>query len=145
MQWGVALCLVALGCGAAAPRPSAPEGGDVLRAVRGWNWDAKADCGVGCLDWMPEPGEGWTIYGYVLDRESRQPVGDAAVVATEMKNGRSSRVETNALGQFAFGPLAPGRYDVTVVRGDRRDHWPGVILEPRKRTALRFHVAVDEK
>ena len=145
-RWG-ALCLFALGCGAAAPRPSAPEvTRDSLRAARGWSWDDSSDCGgAGCLDWMPEPRDGWTIYGYVLDRESQHPVVDATVVATEVKNGRRSSVETNGLGQFAFESLAPGRYEVTVVRGEFLDHWPDVVVEPRKRTAIRIHIAVDEK
>jgi hypothetical protein len=148
MRWGAALCLVALGCGAAAPRASSPEGGrETLHAVSGWNWDTADDCdgGVGCLDWMPEPRDGWSIYGYVLERESRRPVADATVIAIAMKNGRSSSVQTNGLGQFAFERLAAGRYHVTIVRGDARDQWPDVVLEPRKRTALRIHIASDEK
>jgi len=147
MRWGAALCLFALGCGAAAPRPAAPQASrDLLRAVRGWGWDASSDCGgAGCLDWLPEPRDGWTLYGYVLDRESQRPVGDATVIATAMKSGGSSSVETNGLGQFAFESLTPGRYEVTVVRGDFVDHWPDVVVEPRKRTALRIHIAGDEK
>ena len=148
MRWGAALCLVALGCGAAAApravRPRAEERSQ--RAMRGSSWVPQLPCDrQGCLDWMPEPPDGCAMYGYVLDRAERRPLVDALVVATEVASGRKAQATTNALGQFFFGALAPGRYDVTVVRGAARDRWPGVVLDAGRRTALRFHVARAEK
>jgi hypothetical protein len=130
MRWGAALCLVALGCaGAAPPRGAVPV--DVPRGVE--------------LDWMPMPAEGWTIYGYVLDRDSRQPVAGAVVVATDARTGKSDRVSTNGLGQFSFVGLAAGRYAVAVNIGRARDVWRDVVLDAGKRTALRFHIGSTKK
>lgn len=129
MRWGIALCLAALGCGAAAPRVD----------------PAPAFARVADLDWMPLPAEGWRIYGYVIDRESRQPIAGASVVATEAASGKSARVTTNGLGQFAFRELAPGRYAVAVNSGGSRDVWPDVVLDAGRRTALRFHLGAARK
>lgn len=130
MRRGIALCLFAFGCGAsAAPRVTlAPE---VVS-------DAE-------LDWLPEPDDGWTIYGYVLDRDSRQPVVGARVVATDARTGRSDEVSTNGLGQFSFVGLAAGRYAVAVNIGKARDVWRDVVLDAGKRTALRFHIGSTRK
>ena len=128
---GLALgCLFALGCGAATPPPAAvpvavPHGVE--------------------LDWMPVPDRGWSIYGYVLDRASQQPLAGAVVIATDAASGRSQRVTTNGLGQFAFGRLAAGRYAVAVNIDGARDVWPDVVLDAGKRTALRFHIGSTKK
>lgn len=146
-RWGAALCLVAIGCGAAAaPRAAAPRPRserDVLRSTRGWSWDPSEPCEVaGCLDWMPEmPAGSVGIYGYVLDRERQQPVVGAVVVAVDLATGKRARVATNGLGQFEMADLPPGRYAVSVSAPGVRDVWPDVVLDPGKRTALRFHVA----
>lgn len=130
MRWGAALCLFAVGCaGAAPPRAVVPVA--VPRGVE--------------LDWMPVPAEGWRIYGYVLDRQSRQPLAGAVVVATDAASGRSQRVTTNGLGQFAFERLAAGRYAVAVNIGSTRDVWRDVVLDAGKRTALRFHIGSTKK
>lgn len=130
MRWGAAFCLVALGCGASAA-PRAPLAPAVV---------PDAD-----LDWLPEPADGWTIYGYVLDRDSRQPVAGAEVVATDARTGRSEWVSTNGLGQFSFVGLAAGRYAVAVNIGRTRDVWRDVVLDAGKRTALRFHIGSTTK
>ncbi len=130
MRWGAALCLVALGCGASAA-------GQPPRAPAFARYEQ--------LDWMPVPADGWSIYGYVLDRESRQPVVGAIVVATEARTGRSQRASTNGLGQFSFGRLAAGRYAVAVNIGRARDVWPDVVLDAGRRTALRFHIGSTKK
>jgi hypothetical protein len=130
MRWGTALCLFALGCaGAAPPRAAVP---------------VAVPHGVD-LDWMPMPAEGWTIYGYVLDRDSRQPVVGADVVATDARTGRSAQVSTNGLGQFSFVGLAAGHYAVAVNIGSARDVWRDVVLDAGKRTALRFHIGSTRK
>jgi hypothetical protein len=130
VRWGVALCLFALGCGAAAaPRPARAP---VVEKVEQ-------------LDWLPVPAPGWTMYGYVLDRESRQPVGGAEVIATEARTGRRARVTTNGLGQFSFARLPAGRYTVAVNTGRGRDVWPDVVVDRGKRTALRFHLGSTKK
>ena len=144
----VALCLIAIGCGAtgAPRRAETPADREALGATHGWNWDASLDCDdEGCLDWLPAPMKGWSIYGYVLDRETRQPVADATVIATERATGRRARSTSNPLGQFHFGPLAAGRYDIVIVRDGARDRWPDVVLEPGRRTALRIHTGSAEK
>lgn len=150
MRWGAALCIVALGCGAGAPPPVAlpsqpQQERDTLRAVRGRSWQPPADCGAGdgCLDWLPQPPDGCSLYGYVLDREQREPVVDAVVVAIDADSGRSARAVSNGLGQFFFGPLAPGRYLVTVTAREARDVWPDVVVDRGRRTALRFHIAAQ--
>lgn len=132
MRWGAALCLIALGCGGA----EGPRSVSVPVAVAAYGAQ---------LDWMPVPQRDWTIYGYVLDRESRQPLAGAVVVATEAASGRSERVTTNGLGQFSFGRLAAGRYAVAVNIGRARDVWPDVVLDAGKRTALRFHIGSTRK
>jgi hypothetical protein len=130
LRWGAVLCLVALGCGAsAAPRVARPP-------VQGS--DAQ-------LDWLPLPAPGWSIYGYVLDRESKQPVGGAVVIATETRTGQSARVTSNGLGQFSFVRLPAGRYTVAVNTGRARDVWRDVVLDRGKRTALRFHIGSKRK
>ncbi len=130
MRWGAALCLVALGCaGSAATRA---DRAPVFASAAG-------------LDWMPVPARGWTIYGYVLDRDSRQPVVGARVVATDARTGRSDEVSTNGLGQFSFVGLAAGRYAVAVNIGKARDVWRDVVLDAGKRTALRFHIGSTRK
>jgi hypothetical protein len=128
---GLALgCLFAVGCaGAASSRAVVPV--TVPHGVE--------------LDWMPMPAEGWTIYGYVLDRGSQQPLAGAVVIATDAASGRSRRVTTNGLGQFAFGRLAAGRYAVAVNIDGARDVWPDVVLDAGKRTALRFHIGSTKK
>ncbi len=130
MRRGAVLCLFALGCGASA----AP------RIARAPVVDAEAQ-----LDWLPLPAPGWSIYGYVLDRETRQPVGGALVIATDAESGRSARVTSNGLGQFSFVRLPAGRYTVTVNTGRGRDVWPDVVLDRGKRTALRFHIGSTKK
>jgi hypothetical protein len=129
MRWGAALCLLAIGCAGAAPRAVVP---------------VVVPSGV-ALDWMPVPAEGWTIYGYVLDRETRQPLGGAVVIATHAASGRNQRVTTNGLGQFAFERLEAGRYAVAVNIGNARDVWRDVVLDAGKRTALRFHIGSTKK
>jgi len=111
--------------------------------MRGWSWDPQPACeSAGCLDWMPEmPASATGIYGYVLDRERNQPVVGAIVVAVDVATGKSTRATTNGLGQFELPRLAPGRYVVSVIATGVRDAWPDVVLDPGKRTALRFHVA----
>jgi hypothetical protein len=145
VHWGAVLCLAALGCGAAAPAPVAPSQAQQERgAVRGLRWvPPTADCGAddGCLDWLPQPPADCSLYGYVLDREQRQPVIDAELVAIDAASGRRARAETNGLGQFFFGRLAPGRYLVTVTAGEARDVWPDVVVDAGRRTALRVHIA----
>jgi hypothetical protein len=134
MRRGLALVVFAFGCGgstAGGPRPAS-----VPVAVSAY---------AAQLDWMPLPERGWTIYGYVLDRESRQPLAGAAVIATDAASGRSRRVTTNGLGQFAFGRMAAGRYQVAVNIGKARDVWPDVVLDAGKRTALRFHIGQSRK
>jgi hypothetical protein len=143
---GVVLCLFALGCGAAsappavAPRPRVER--DVRSSMRGWTGDPRP----GELDWMPEAPDGLTgIYGYVLDRERQEPVGGATIVAVDVATGKRMRATSNGLGQFELAGLAPGRYVVTVIARGVRDAWPDVVLDPGKRTALRFHVAATKK
>ena len=128
---GLALgCLFALGCaGAVPPRAEAPF--VIAPGVE--------------LDWMPVPDRGWSIYGYVLDRASQLPVAGAVVIATDAASGRSQRVRSNGLGQFAFRRLAAGRYTVAVNIGSARDVWPDVVLDAGKRTALRFHIGSTKK
>ncbi len=130
MRWGAALCLLVVGCAGAAP----PRAVGTVAVPHGVE-----------LDWMPMPADGWTIYGYVLDRETRQPVVGADVVATDARTGRSERVSTNGLGQFSFVGLAAGRYAVAVNTGGARDVWPDVVLDAGKRTALRFHIGSTRK
>ena len=130
MRWGAALCLLAIGCGAgAAPR---------IARVPVAESEAQ-------LDWLPLPAKGWTIYGYVLDRDARRPVAGAVVVATDARTGESARVTTNGLGQFSFVRLPAGRYTVAVNTGRGRDVWPDVVLDRGKRTALRFHIGSTKK
>ena len=125
-------------------RRTQSAGRETLGATRAGSWLPQLACeDVGCLDWMPEPAEGTSLYGYVVDHSKRQPVVDALVVATELASGRKAQATTNALGQFFFGALAPGRYDVTVIRGASRDRWPGVVLDAGRRTALRIHMAPE--
>src|SRR5262245_24923019 len=114
MRRGAVLCLVALGCGAsAAPR--------VARAP--------VVASGAQLDWLPLPAPGWSIYGYVLDRESRRPVAGALVVATDAETGEAARATTNGLGQFSFERLPAGRYAVAVNIAGTRDVWPDVVLD----------------
>lgn len=142
MRWGGLACLIAVGCAAGGPRAAAPADRDVLRAG-GWTAEAADDCGgYGCLDWLPQPDDDWSLYGYVLDRGTRQPVAGAVVIAVARGGQRAARAATNALGQFHFRELPAGRYDVAIlVGGAPRDRWPDVVLDRGRRTALRVHLA----
>ena len=58
------------------------------------------------------------------------------VIATHRATGARFTARSGADGDFAFGPLPHGIYDLQIHHDGRSDTWRDVIVEPDKRTYL---------